>query len=61
MAVTSSEATSTVFNKTDENNSFSISTPGLWNSEDSEELINGTNKLLELRSENGIELHVEQI
>ena len=60
LAVTSFEAMNSVFNITDENNSFSISTPGHCNSEHSEELINEPNKLIELRSQNGIELHVEQ-
>ena len=41
------EATSSVFNITDENNSFSISTPGHWNSDD-EEVFNKLNKLLNL-------------
>ena len=61
LAVSSFKATNSVFNITDENNIFSISTPDHWNSEDSEELINELNKLLELRSQNGIELHVEQV
>ena len=61
LAVTSFETTNSVFNITKENNSFSISTPGHWSSEDGEELINELNKLLELRSENDIELHVEQV
>ena len=59
LAVTSSEAANSVFNITDENNSFSISTPGQWNSEDGEELINELNKLSELRSQKLIELHVK--
>ena len=54
------EATNSVFNITDENNSFSISTPGHWNSEDGEESINKLKKLLELRSKNDIELHVKE-
>ena len=60
-AVISFEAMNSVFNITDENNSFSISTPGHSNSKDGEELINKLNKLLELRSENDIELHVKEI
>ena len=44
LAVTSFEAMNSVFNITDENNSFSISTPGHWNSEHSEE-INELNKI----------------
>ena len=52
-AATSFEAPHPVINITDENNSFSISIPSHWKSGDGEELI----KLLELRSENDIELH----
>ena len=39
---------------------FSISTPGHWNSEDGDELIKKLIKLLELRSENDIELHIKE-
>ena len=60
-AVISFEAMNSVFNITDENNSFSISTPGYWNSKDGEEPINKLKKLLELRSENDIELHVKEV
>ena len=38
LAVTSFEATNSVFNITSENNGFSISIPGDWNSGDGEEL-----------------------
>ena len=48
LAVLFFEATDSVFNITNENNSFSISTPGRWSPQDSEELINKLNKLLEL-------------
>ena len=40
LAVSSFECTNSVFNITNENNSFSISISGHWNSEDGEELIN---------------------
>ena len=50
-----------LFNITDENNSFSISTPGDWNSEYGEEFITKLDKLLELRSENDIEVHVIEV
>ena len=56
--MTSFECTNSVFNITDKNNSFSISIPSHWNSEDGEDEIN---KFLELRSENHIELHVEEV
>ena len=39
LAVTSFEATDSVFNLTDKNNSFSITIPSYWNSEDGEELL----------------------
>ena len=60
-AVTSFEATNSVFNITSGKSSFSISTPGNWNSEDGEELINELNKLLELGSDNNIELDAKEI
>ena len=47
LAVTSFGGTNFVFNLTDENNSFLISTPGHWNSEDDEKLFYQSNKLLE--------------
>ena len=55
------EATNSVFTITNENNSFSITIPGHWDSKFAEETIDELKKLLELRSQNGIELHVEQI
>ena len=61
LGVTSFEATNSVFNITHENNSFSISIPSHWNSDDNEELINQLNKYLKLRSENDIELHVYDV
>ena len=61
MAVTSFETKNSVFNITNENNSFSINKPGHWQTESVEKTINELNKLLELRSKNGIELHVEQV
>ena len=60
-AVTSFQATNSVFHKTDENNSFSITTPGHWTSNDGEETINRLNVFLELRSQNDFELHLEEL
>ena len=40
---------------------FLISTPGYCNCEDGEEIINKLKKLLELRSENDIELNVTEV
>ena len=61
LAVISSAVTNSVFNKTHEKLSFSNSTPGHWNSEDGEELIKKLNKVLELRSQNDIELHIKEV
>ena len=61
LGVTSSEATNSVFDITDENNSFSITTSGHWKPEDGKGLINKLNMLLELRSENDIEVHVKEV
>ena len=61
LAVLSFEVTNSVSNINNEDKSFSISTPGHWNSEDGEELVNKPNKSLELRSENDIDLHVEEV
>ena len=61
LAVSSFECTKSVFNITNKNNSFSIIVPGHYETESAEKTINELNKLLELRSQNGIELHVEQV
>ena len=61
LALTSFEATNLVFNKTHENNSFSISTPGHWNSEDAEEIKKNLNKLLELGSRKDIGNHINEV
>ena len=60
-AVRSSEATSTVFKMTDENNSFSISTPSFWTHECGEDLNNKLNKLLEIISQNDFELRGKEV
>ena len=61
LAVASFETTSSVFKITDENNSFSITTPGHWQTKSAEKTIDELNKNLELRSEKGIELHVKEV
>ena len=61
LAVSSFECTNSVFNITNENNSFSIIIPGHYQNKSDEETINELNKLLELRSQNGVDLHVEQV
>ena len=59
-AKTSFEATNSVF-LTNENKGFSVAIPGQWNSKSARKTIGELNKLLELRSRNEIELHVEQV
>ena len=61
IAVSSFECTNSIFNITDENNSFSIIIQGHFENKSDEKTIDEPKKLLELRSQNGIELHVEQI
>ena len=61
LAVCLFECTNSVFNITNENNSFSIIIPGNYETESAQKTIVELNNLLELRSQNGIELHVEQV
>ena len=61
LPVSSFECKNSVFNITNENNSFSIIIPGHYQNESDQKTIDELKKLLELRSENGIELHVEQV
>ena len=61
LTVSSFECTNSVLNITNENNSFSIIVPGHYETESAERTIDELNKLLELRSQNGIELHVEKV
>ena len=58
IAVSSFECTNSVFNITDDNNSFSIIIPGHYETEFAENTIDELNKLLELKS---LELHVEEV
>ena len=58
LAVSSLECTNSVFNITNENNSFSIIIPGHYESKSAEKVINDLNKLIELRS---LELHVREV
>ena len=60
LAVTSIEATNSVFNITKENNSFPILIPGHWHTKLAEKTINQLSKLLELRSQTGKKLHVKR-
>ena len=61
IAVSSLECINSVFKITNENNSFSIITPGHCETEYAEKTIDELNNLLELKSQNGNELHVEQV
>ena len=56
MAVSLFDCTNSVYNITNENNSFSIITPGHYQTESAEKTIDELNKLLELKS---LELHVK--
>ena len=58
LAVSSFECTNSVFNITDDNNSFSIIISGHWESEFAEKIIDEVNRLLELKS---LELHVNEV
>ena len=58
IAVSSFECTNSVFNITDENNSFSIIIPGHYETESAEKTIDELNKLLEPKS---LELHVAEV
>ena len=61
LAVTCSEATNSVFNITDENNSFSITTPIHWSSRRGSETFNELQELWRLGAQNDIELHVKEV
>ena len=54
--VSSFQTTNSVFNITDENNSFSVTIPGHWISKTAEKTFDKLNKLLDLRSQHDIEL-----
>ena len=58
LGVSSLECTNSVFNITNENNSFSIIMPGHYKTEFAEKVINDLNKLYQLKS---LELHVEDV
>ena len=57
LGVSSLEYTKSVFNITDQKNSFSFIIPGHYPTEFAEKSINDINKLLELKS---LELHVKE-
>ena len=61
IAVTSFETTNSVLKICDENNSFSIITPGHWSTENAEETITKLYTLLDFRSENDLDLHINEV
>ena len=58
LAVSSFECTNSVFNITDDNNSFSIIIPAHWETEFAEKIIDEVNSLLEFIS---LDLHVNEV
>ena len=58
LGVTSFECANSVFNISNENNSFSIIIPGHYKTEFAKKVIDDLNKFIELRS---LELHVEEV
>ena len=58
LGLSSLECTNSVFNITNEKNSFSIIIPGHYETESAEKVIKDLNKLLELKS---LELHVKEV
>ena len=61
LGVTSLDCTNSVFNITDENNSFSINLRGHWNSNLAERTYYKLNNFLDLESRNNIDLHVKEV
>ena len=61
LGVTSSESTKSVFNITDENITFSFTTPGHWFSRGGQETITKLRELLAPRQLNDNELHVKEV
>ena len=57
LAVSSFECTNSVFNITNENNWFSITIPGLWNSESAEKTVEKLKELLEFDKKD-LSLHI---
>ena len=58
LAVSSFECTNSIFNITNENNSFSIIIPGHYETKFAEKIIDELNRLLDLRT---LELHVDEV
>ena len=60
LGLSSLECTNSVFNITNENNSFSIIIPGHYQTEFAEKMINDLNKLLELKSLELMQMKLEK-
>ena len=58
LTVSSFESTNSVFNITNENNSFSIIIPGHYQNKSDEKTIDDLNKILDLKS---LEIHVDEV
>ena len=58
LAVSSFECTNSVFNITDDNNSFSIIIPAHWESEFADKIIDELNRILNLKT---LDLHVNEV
>ena len=61
LGLTSFQATNSVFNETNENNSFSLTKPGFWSSRGGAASRNRQWECLALRAQNDFELHVEEV
>ena len=61
LSVTSFGATNPVFNLTDKNNSFSLSTSSYWTPNVAEKTFDQINEILGLRSQNDIEIFVNEV
>ena len=58
LAVSSFECTNSVFNKTDDNNSFSIIIPAHWESEFADKIIDELNRLIKPKT---LDLHINEV
>ena len=60
LVVTKFEVMNSVFKITDENKSFAITTQSPWISDGSEEIVDKIGELLELGTQNDVELHAKE-
>ena len=61
LGVNSFEASNSVSNKTNKNNSFPITIPSHWQTKSAEKTFDELNELSELKSQKGIELHIKAV